>query len=94
MAAAATTPKTFLMTVPLTVRVASLRRPPPVPPRWRSSRPSVSLAGAWRQGPDGPIEHGRCGPTGPIQRQEAGLRLDLLQGWNKLAMLPVTGSRS
>ncbi len=40
-----------------------LRRSPPVPPRRRSSRPSVSPAGAWRQGPDGPIGHASVGPA-------------------------------
>jgi hypothetical protein len=38
-----------------------------VPPRWRSSKPSLTPAGASQQGPGGPAGHGRCGPDGPIQ---------------------------
>ena len=43
-----------------------------VPPRWRSSRPSLRPAGTRQQGPDGPIGHGGCGPIGPIHHRDAG----------------------
>src|SRR5215469_2614362 len=45
-----------------------------IPPRRRSSRPSVGPARFWRQGPAGPIERAACGPDGPFTAEPQGTR--------------------